>query len=104
LQHGQKIKIQPVELLQAAGFDVRQPAEGHLCCGSAGTYNIFQPEIAEQLLDRKVGNLRRTEPNVIAAGNIGCMIQLRGGMDVPVVHTVSLLDWATGGPKPEGLN
>jgi glycolate oxidase iron-sulfur subunit len=103
LQHGQKIKIQPVELLQAAGFDVRQPAEGHLCCGSAGTYNIFQPEIAEQLLDRKAGNLRRTEPNVIAAGNIGCIIQLRGGIDVPVVHTVSLLDWATGGPKPEGL-
>jgi glycolate oxidase iron-sulfur subunit len=103
LQHGQKIKTQPVELLRAAGFDVHQPAESHLCCGSAGTYNIFQPEIAEQLLDRKVGNLQRTEPDVIAAGNIGCMLQLRGGMDAPVVHTVSLLDWATGGPKPERM-
>jgi glycolate oxidase iron-sulfur subunit len=103
LQHGQKIKTQPVELLQAAGFDVHQPAESHLCCGSAGTYNIFQPEIAGQLLDRKVGNLQRTEPDVIAAGNIGCMVQLRGGMDAPVVHTVSLLDWATGGPKPERM-
>lgn len=104
LQHGQKIRTQPVELLKAAGFDVAEPAEGHLCCGSAGTYNIFQSEIADRLLDRKVTNLRQTEPDMIAAGNIGCMVQLRGGMNIPVVHTVSLLDWATGGPKPEGLN
>jgi glycolate oxidase iron-sulfur subunit len=104
LQHGQKIRTQPVELLKAAGFDVSEPAEGHLCCGSAGTYNIFQSDISGRLLDRKVKNLQQTEPDMIAAGNIGCMIQLREGINIPVVHTVSLLDWATGGPKPEGIS
>jgi glycolate oxidase iron-sulfur subunit len=104
LQHGQKIRTQPVELLEAAGFDVSEPAEGHLCCGSAGTYNIFQSDIAGRLLERKVKNLQQTDPDMIAAGNIGCMIQLREGINVPVVHTVSLLDWATGGPKPGGLS
>ncbi|MBT3764613.1 MAG: glycolate oxidase iron-sulfur subunit, partial [Rhodospirillales bacterium] len=104
LQHGQKISTQPAELLKAAGFEVSEPAEGHLCCGSAGTYNIFQSDISGRLLERKVKNLQQTGPDMIAAGNIGCMVQLREGIDVPVVHTVSLLDWATGGPKPEGIS
>ncbi len=77
--------------------------EGHLCCGSAGTYNLLQPEIAGRLRDRKVANIARTRPDIIAAGNIGCITQIAGGTDTPVVHTVELLDWATGGPKPAAL-
>ncbi|MBT3534947.1 MAG: glycolate oxidase subunit GlcF [Rhodospirillaceae bacterium] len=103
LQHGQKITAPPKQLLEQAGFEVLTVPEGHLCCGSAGTYNLLQPELAGRLLDRKVGNIESLTPDVVAAGNIGCMIQLRGGLDVPVVHTVELLDWATGGPKPSGL-
>ncbi len=103
LQHGQQIKTLPVELLQRAGFQVSQPKEAHLCCGSAGTYNILQAEIAGQLKTRKLGHLHATRPHVVATGNIGCMTQLAGGCDVPIVHTVELLDWATGGPKPEAM-
>jgi len=107
MQHGQKLTAPPKTLLKAAGFDVKEPREGHLCCGSAGTYNIMQPDLAIRLRDRKVGNLKATGAAVVAAGNIGCLIQLQGGMaaaDAPVVvHTVELLDWATGGPQPEGL-
>ncbi|MEN3950312.1 glycolate oxidase subunit GlcF [Iodidimonas sp. SYSU 1G8] len=103
LQHGQKIARQPVNLLRAAGFQVNEPKEAHLCCGSAGTYNILQPEIAGKLRDRKLERLAATSPQVIASGNIGCMTQLRAGAGVPVVHTVELLDWATGGPRPRGL-
>jgi len=103
LRHGQKIVDPPKTLLKAAGFRVAEAAEPHLCCGSAGTYNIMQPEIAEKLKARKIGNIARTKPDVIAAGNIGCMTQIGSGMDVPVVHTVELLDWATGGPKPQAL-
>ena len=87
----------------AAGFAVRDVPEGHLCCGSAGTYNLLQPEIAGQLRTRKLANIARVRPDVIAAGNIGCMTQLAGGTQTPVVHTVELLDWATGGPKPEAI-
>ena len=104
LQHGQQISRMPASLLTAAGFDVRPVAEGHLCCGSAGTYNLLQPEIAERLRERKVGNLERTGAAVVAAGNIGCMVQIAGGCDIPVVHTVELLDWATGGPRPAALH
>ena len=104
LQHGQQISRMPASLLSAAGFDVRPVAEGHLCCGSAGTYNLLQPEIAERLRERKVGNLERTGATVVAAGNIGCMVQIAGGCDLPVVHTVELLDWATGGPRPAALH
>jgi glycolate oxidase iron-sulfur subunit len=102
LQHGQKITALPPRLLGEAGFDVRAVPEGHLCCGSAGTYNLLQPEIATQLRDRKLANIARTGAAVVAAGNIGCMAQLSSGGQ-PVVHTVELLDWATGGPKPEAL-
>jgi len=100
LQHGQKIHDAPRDLLAAAGFDVRDVAEGHLCCGSAGTYNLLQPDLAARLLERKAANIRRTGADVVAAGNIGCMTQIGGALDIPVVHTVELLDWATGGPKP----
>ena len=103
LQHGQKVKTAPKTLLSRAGFTVLEPAEGHLCCGSAGTYNILQPEIAGRLRDRKVANIERTSPQIIAAGNIGCLTQIGGGTAIPTVHTVELLDWATGGPKPDGL-
>ncbi|MGP6089074.1 glycolate oxidase subunit GlcF [Antarctobacter jejuensis] len=103
LQHGQKVKSAPKDLLKKAGFEVVEPADSHLCCGSAGTYNLMQPEISQQLKARKVRTLEAKTPDVIAAGNIGCMMQIGGGTDVPVVHTVELLDWATGGPKPRSL-
>jgi glycolate oxidase iron-sulfur subunit len=103
LQHGQQIKTQPRALLAAAGFHVLEVPEGHLCCGSAGTYNLLQPEIATALRDRKLDNIATTAPDVIATGNIGCMTQLASAATVPVVHTAMLLDWATGGPKPAGL-
>jgi len=103
LQHGQKITVEPKALLKQAGFTVLEPKEGHLCCGSAGTYNLMQPEIAGQLKERKLANIETLKPDVIAAGNIGCMAQLSSGANVPVIHTAALLDWATGGPRPEGL-
>jgi glycolate oxidase iron-sulfur subunit len=103
LQHGQKITALPKQLLARAGFTVKEPLEAHICCGSAGTYNLMQPEIAGQLRARKLENLKRTKADVIAAGNIGCMTQLAGDA-MPVVHTVELLDWMAGGPKPAGLD
>lgn len=103
LQHGQKVTAPPKALLAAAGFTVREPLESHLCCGSAGTYNMLQPEIADRLRDRKAENIARTAPDVIATGNIGCMMQLQDAVAAPVVHTVELLDWATGGPIPAGI-
>ncbi|MDJ0822023.1 MAG: glycolate oxidase subunit GlcF [Paracoccaceae bacterium] len=103
LQHGQQIKTYPKDLLKKAGFKVVEPADSHLCCGSAGTYNLMQPEISTQLKERKVQTLEAKTPDVIAAGNIGCMMQIGSGTDVPIVHTVELLDWATGGPKPPAL-
>ncbi|MPQ94684.1 glycolate oxidase subunit GlcF [Thioclava sp. JE_KL1] len=103
LQHGQQIKSAPKDLLKQAGFEVVEPADSHLCCGSAGTYNLLQPEISDELKKRKVATLEAKQPEVIAAGNIGCMVQIGGGTEVPVVHTVELLDWATGGPKPPAL-
>ncbi|MBI1417622.1 MAG: glycolate oxidase subunit GlcF [Limimaricola sp.] len=103
LQHGQQIKTLPKDLLKRAGFTVLEPADPHLCCGSAGTYNLMQPEISGQLKARKVSTLEAVKPDIIAAGNIGCMMQIGGGTEVPVVHTVELLDWATGGPRPPAL-
>jgi glycolate oxidase iron-sulfur subunit len=103
LQHGQKVTQAPKELLCKFGFVVKDVPEGHLCCGSAGTYNILQPALAVRLRDRKVANIERLRPDVIAAGNIGCIMQIAAGTAIPVVHTVELLDWATGGPVPEAL-
>jgi len=103
LQHGQKIARQPKDLLCKIGFVVKDVPEGHLCCGSAGTYNILQPDIARRLRDRKVGNIEKLAPDVIAAGNIGCITQIAAGTAIPVVHTVELIDWATGGRRPEVL-
>jgi glycolate oxidase iron-sulfur subunit len=104
IQHGQQIKSQPLSLLRSAGFDVAEVPEGHLCCGSAGTYNIMQPEIASKLRDRKVVNILATRPQAIATGNIGCITQIGGGTDVPILHTVELLDWAYGGERPAKLS
>ena len=103
LQHGQQIKTHPKTLLQQVGFEVVEPRESHLCCGSAGTYNLLQPELSKKLKARKIQNLSEVTPDIVAAGNIGCMMQIGSGMDVPVVHTAELLDWATGGPKPPKL-
>ena len=103
MQHGQKVTQAPKTLLKAAGFQVVEPKDPHLCCGSAGTYNLLQPEISGKLKARKVATLEKTSPDVIAAGNIGCMMQIGAAAGVPVVHTVELLDWATGGPEPAKL-
>jgi glycolate oxidase iron-sulfur subunit len=103
MQHGQAIRTEPKTLLKKAGFTVKDVPEGHICCGSAGTYNLLQPEIAAQLRARKVANIERTKPDLIATGNIGCMTQIGKGTEIPIVHTVELLDWATGGPMPETL-
>jgi glycolate oxidase iron-sulfur subunit len=103
LQHGQKVTREPVALLEAAGFEVVTVPEGHLCCGSAGTYNLLQPAIARRLRDRKIANIASTRPDVIASGNIGCITQIGSGTTIPILHTVELLDWAAGGPVPEKL-
>ena len=104
MQHGQQIKSEPLTLLRRAGFEVMEVPEGHLCCGSAGTYNILQPEIATRLRDRKVANIESLAPQVIATGNIGCITQIGMGTAIPIVHTIELLDWAYGGPKPPKLD
>ncbi|NLH82623.1 MAG: glycolate oxidase subunit GlcF [Phyllobacteriaceae bacterium] len=104
MQHGQKITSLPMELLAKAGFEVVAIPESHVCCGSAGTYNILQPDLAGRLRDRKVANIASVSPDVIAAGNIGCMMQIGSCTSTPIVHTVELLDWATGGPVPEDLS
>jgi glycolate oxidase iron-sulfur subunit len=103
LQHAQKIVEPPKALLRRAGFEVRNPTESHLCCGSAGTYNILHPETAAALRARKVGALERLKPDVMVAGNIGCLTQIASATAIPVVHTIELLDWASGGPAPAGL-
>ncbi|MFT4184569.1 MAG: glycolate oxidase subunit GlcF [Rhizobium sp.] len=103
LQHGQKITLAPKQLLKAAGFTVREPAEGHLCCGSAGTYNMMQSDISSELKARKVRNLEATKADVIATGNIGCITQIATGTGIPILHTVELLDWAYGGEMPAKL-
>ena len=103
LQHGQRVRAEPKALLEAAGFVVVEPPEGHLCCGSAGTYNLLQPELATRLRDRKVAAIDSVSPDLVAAGNIGCLTQIASGTRLPVVHTVELLDWATGGPRPSAI-
>ena len=104
MQHGQRITEEPRFLLKQAGFSVSSVPEGHICCGSAGTYNIMQPEIATELRDRKVKNIRSVKPDIVAAGNIGCISQLETSLSpTPIIHTIELLDWAYGGPAPRGL-
>jgi glycolate oxidase iron-sulfur subunit len=103
LQHGQKIRHEPKETLSKLGFVVKDVPDGHLCCGSAGTYNMLQPQLARALRDRKVANLAKVAPDVIAAGNVGCITQIAAGTEVPVVHPIELIDWATGGPVPGAL-
>jgi glycolate dehydrogenase iron-sulfur subunit len=103
LQHGQKITREPKKLLSDMGFRVRDIPEGHLCCGSAGTYNMLQPDLARRLRERKVGNIERVAPDVIAAGNVGCIAQIAAGTAIPVLHPVELVDWACGGPRPAAL-
>jgi glycolate oxidase iron-sulfur subunit len=104
MQHGQRITDEPKMLLKQSGFSVVDVPEGHLCCGSAGTYNILQEPLAQQLKARKIANIKSTKPDVVATGNIGCISQLQNGLGVPIVHSVELLDWAHGGPVPRGLS
>ncbi|ATQ67210.1 MULTISPECIES: glycolate oxidase subunit GlcF [Methylosinus] len=103
LQHGQKIADLPMELLRRAGFDVAAVPESHICCGSAGTYNLLQPELATQLRARKIANIETLAPRAVAAGNLGCMMQIGQGTSIPILHTIELIDWACGGPRPAAL-
>jgi glycolate oxidase iron-sulfur subunit len=103
MQHGQRITDEPKALLRQAGFTVLDVPEAHICCGSAGVYNILQPQLAGELRARKVANIERVRPDIVAAGNLGCITQIAQGTPVPIVHTVELLDWAYGGPVPKGL-
>jgi glycolate oxidase iron-sulfur subunit len=104
MQHGQKVHQQPINLIRKTGNEVLNIPEGHLCCGSAGTYNILQQKIAKTLLKNKVRNINKIEPDFISTGNIGCMTQIASGIEIPIVHTVEVIDWLTGGPKPAKLN
>jgi glycolate oxidase iron-sulfur subunit len=103
LQHGQKLNELPLSLLEQAGYNILPIPEGHLCCGSAGTYNLLEPELSGQLRERKLKNIAKVQPDVIVTANIGCMMQLRGGTSAPFVHTIEMLDWATGGAAPESI-
>jgi glycolate oxidase iron-sulfur subunit len=103
MQHGQKLTDGPKRLLRAAGFQVRDVPEGHICCGSAGVYNIMQPAIAGRLRARKAANIERVKPQIIATGNIGCITQIGAATQIPILHTIELLDWAAGGPLPQAL-
>ena len=103
LRHGQAIIDQPLQVLQAAGFDVSEPKDPHICCGSAGSYNMLQPDIAGPLGDNKAAALEATNPEIIVSSNLGCMTQLGGKTDIPIVHLVELLDWASGGEKPKAI-
>ena len=103
MQHGQKVHNQPINLIKKTGNEVLDIPEGHLCCGSAGTYNILQQKLAKKLLEQKVKNIKSTSPDIISTGNIGCITQIETGTSIPILHTVELLDWFTGGPKPVKL-
>ena len=103
MQHGQKVHKQPMDLLKKTGNKILNVPDGHICCGSAGTYNILQTKIAKQLLKQKVDNINKIKPDLISTGNIGCIMQISNGIDIPIVHTVEIIDWYTGGPKPKSL-
>jgi len=104
MQHGQKIHSKPIDLLKKTGNEILEIPDGHLCCGSAGTYNMLQAEIADKLLKEKVINIEKIKPDIISTGNIGCITQIAMGTKIPILHTVELLDWYTGGPKPKILS
>jgi glycolate oxidase iron-sulfur subunit len=103
MQHGQKVHNQPMVLLSKTKNEVMEIPEGHICCGSAGTYNILQSKIAKELLRKKVKNIESLEPDFISTGNIGCITQIANGTKTPILHTIEILDWYTGGPKPKIL-
>ena len=103
MQHGQKIHKEPIDLIKKTGNEVLEIADGHLCCGSAGTYNLLQNDIAKKLLLEKVENIEKIKPQFISTGNIGCITQIANATKIPILHTVEIIDWYTGGPKPEIL-
>ena len=103
MQHGQKVHSEPIELLKKTGHDILEIPDGHLCCGSAGTYNILQQDIAKKLLKEKVENIKKIEPDFISTGNIGCITQISSGTKIPIIHTVEVINWLTGGKKPENI-
>ena len=104
MQHGQKIHKEPISLIKKTGNDVVEIPEGHICCGSAGTYNLLQTDIAKKLLEGKISNIEKINPQIISTGNIGCITQIATGTKIPILHTVEIIDWYTGGPKPKVLN
>ena len=103
MQHGQKIHDIPKNLIKKTGNEVLDIPEGHLCCGSAGTYNLLQNDIAKELLKNKISNIEKIKPQFITTGNIGCITQIANGTKIPILHTVEIIDWYTGGPQPEVL-
>ena len=103
MQHGQKIHKEPINLIKKTGNEVLEISDGHLCCGSAGTYNLLQNDIAKKLLKNKIINIEKIKPQIISTGNIGCITQIASGTKIPILHTVEIIDWYTGGPKPEVL-
>ena len=104
MQHGQKVHKQPLGLLEKTGNKILNIPDGHICCGSAGTYNILQSDIAKKLLKQKVENINKVKPDFISTGNIGCIMQITNGTKIPILHTVEVIDWYTGGPKPKSLS
>ena len=103
MQHGQKIHKEPMNLIKQTGNEVVEISDGHLCCGSAGTYNLLQNDIAKKLLKNKITNIEKIKPQIISTGNIGCITQIANGTKIPILHTVEIIDWYTGGPKPKIL-
>ena len=103
MQHGQKIHKEPINLIKKTGNEVLEISDGHLCCGSAGTYNLLQNDIAKKLLKNKITNIEKIKPQIISTGNIGCITQIANGTKIPILHTVEIIDWYTGGPKPKIL-
>jgi len=103
MQHAQKIHNVPIELIRKTGNQVYDIPDGHLCCGSAGTYNLLQSDIAKKLLENKISNIKKINPEFITTGNIGCITQIANGTKIPILHTIEIIDWYTGGPKPKIL-